>query len=101
MIRKICQLIVETVRAVRTREFRCARWCDRHGRGYASDLCPGCNGERLERLERTDTRRHRRSAGWPVNKWAERGDQAPDFDVEEVRRAVRASRRNGLHRLGE
>ena len=95
---RACRLIVESVRALRI-----ARWCERHERGYSSDLCPECHAERLERMDRTDRFRHAENAR-PIVKWAVRAEPTPDFDedgLNQVRRAVRARRRNDFIRAGE
>lgn len=75
------------------------KWCGRHRVSYASAFCPECNGERLARLERSDERKLARHSGLSGDAAIEAGIRRMlAFDLDEVRRHVRAGRRNGLHR---
>lgn len=75
------------------------RWCDRHAVPYASDLCPGCNGERLARLDVLDERTVAHLSAMSGEVAAQVGlARLLAFNPAAVGRHVRGGRRNGLHR---
>lgn len=76
-------------------ELLCGRWCNRHAQGYRSDFCPMCNGEKIARMESTDTRRLAKPHGsYPLVKWSEKEDGISEFDVARVNRHIKAKRRS-------